>query len=569
MRRFQNESVIYMLGPCESEIKEAIERFAKEKTQIRLWEKSPSLWLGEHQKHVGEEIRQRLGWLDLPLKGLSQIENLKSSSSEAKENFKKAVLLGMGGSSLAPLVFTRIFGNISNRLKLSVLDSTHPFFIKPFLEDDELRDTLFIVSSKSGGTIETICLFDLFYEKLSSIKENPEENFWIITDRGSKLEPVSKERGIKKLFYAPEDVGGRYSVFSFFGMLPGAVMGIDIKRAFEKGILMMNKCSRDIPFSKNPALFLGTTLGELSVKGKDKLILSGSIEIFPIMSWLEQLIAESTGKDSKGILPVPEKGLLTHSPAEDQVIVYFRLNGSSEPMPEETLNRLNEDGVPVIIIELNEIYDIFQEFYRWEMATAMAGAVLRINPFNQPDVELTKKRAKELINEQGGKAEMNLKSSIIKGHGICIYGLEHASEHINPSHALSSFLGQGKMGNYISIMGYLPGDPSIELLMEELRISVKEKTGITTTAGYGPRYLHSTGQLHKGGANKGIFLIIIHDPDEDIQIPGRGYGFKRLIKAQAVGDYLALKEKGREVIIIEIASPPDKGLKRLINSLKG
>lgn len=568
MEFFKDTSVKYLLGHYESLIRDAINRFSSDNIHIRIWKKDHTVWFDGDFKGKEKEIIERLGWLDLPIRMQSEYHTLTSASDEAKTHFKRCVLLGMGGSSLAPFVFSKIFGKADAYPRLTVLDSTHPLSIESILQEHDLRDTLFIVSSKSGGTIETISLFDLFYYKLSELMNNPHRNFWIITDRGSKLEPLAQERGIENIFYAPEDVGGRYSVFSFFGMLPGAVMGLDFQRALSRAIDMMNRCSGEVSFAQNPGLILGTVLGALSLRERDKLILSGSPEIFPITAWLEQLIAESTGKDQKGILPVPEKKLISFNTGDDQVIVYFRVRGSSDPLPEEHLQNLSKSGHPVIIIQLEDIYDIFSEFYRWEMATAMAGAVLGINPFDQPNVELAKKRTSEIISAWGRKEPFYDEPPIIMEDGISLYGLSGEFKMGSLSHAVESFLAQAGSGDYISIMAYLPINDRIDQLIEDLRIVVRERTGIVTTASYGPRYLHSTGQLHKGDGGKGLFVVITHKGDRDIPIPERSYGFQTLIMAQAMGDYLALKERGRRVIRIDMPSEFEDGMNRLINCIK-
>jgi transaldolase / glucose-6-phosphate isomerase len=436
----------------------------------RIWERDPSVWTG------GDEASW-LGWLDEPLRMLERVDDLLEFASTVE--YDTAVLLGMGGSSLAPEVMRRLF----QVQTFHVLDTTHPTAIRRLEERLDLDRTLFVVSSKSGSTLETRSHADYFFERAG----RNGERFVAVTDPGSELESLASERGFYDVFPGEPTIGGRYSALSMFGIVPATLMGLDILRLLERAEEMREACRLA---DGNPGLELGTAMGEGWRYGRDKVLVAPNTGGFGL--WVEQLLAESTGKDDKGLVP-----LLIESEGDD-------------------LQR-HEARLP-------DPYELGQEFFRWEFATAVAGSILEINPFDQPDVQAAKDKTNEVL--RAGDAP------------------------IEPEGSLDEALESAKAGqDYIAILAFI--DPDREAELEPL-VERARATGCAVTAGLGPRYLHSTGQLHKGGPNRGVFVHVVDDLGEELAIPGRDFGFRRLIAAQAVGDYQALKERGRRIVRLRL-----------------
>ncbi|HMF51929.1 MAG TPA: bifunctional transaldolase/phosoglucose isomerase, partial [Candidatus Saccharimonadales bacterium] len=451
----------------------------------RVWKKDPTPWSKEPQP----ELTDRLGWLELPVTMEKQIGALRAFADQVKaDGIKHVVVLGMGGSSLAPAVFQDTFGNAQGYPALQVLDSTHPAAVKAVESRIDLAQTLFLVSSKSGTTPETNSYFYYFWEKLKQIKSDPGGHFVAITDAGTPLEKLARERNFRATFNAPEDVGGRYSALTQFGLVPAALIGIDLAGLLARARLMSQACGATVSDGNNPGLLLGAVLAEVALAKRDKVtfLCSPSLAAFP--SWLEQLIAESTGKDKKGIVPVANEPL---APPEkysaDRLFVYLRLHGDENHQLDRLLAALEANGHPALRIDLADKSDLGQEFFRWEFAVAAAGAVIGIHPFNQPDVQLAKDLAKKAMSEGDSAASAKLKDEVA------------AADRDALDKALASWLGKKKARDYVAIQAYINPSAEHSAELHTLCAGLQERLGVAVTIGFGPRFLHSTGQLHKGG----------------------------------------------------------------------
>jgi len=540
----------------------------------RIWDLDGTVWVPNPDEAARTpELSDRLGWLNIAEEMLAEVDNLTAFAVEVKEaGFQEVVLLGMGGSSLAPEVYMTIFGTSSpcegegqggGGLPLTVLDSTNPeqvLAVRNKLADP--AKTLFVVSSKSGGTLETLSFYKYFYDLVGQSKGNPGENFVAITDPGSKLKKLAQEKGFRRVFYGPPEVGGRYSALTYFGLAPAALIGVDLARLLRRANSMADACRSHAVH--NPGLQLGAALGELALGGRDKITFFASPKIEAFSMWAEQLIAESLGKHGQGILPVVGEAM--GEPAfynNDRIFVYLRLAGDDNVELDGKIDVLEAAGQPVITVDLDELEDIGQEFFRWEMATAAAGATLKINPFDQPNVELAKQKARELMDEFDQSGALPVAAPTLDYEDIDVYGPAMGE---SVTEALKAFLTNYKPGDYVAIMAYLPYQEAVDAALNELRLTLRTGLRSATTVGYGPRFLHSTGQLHKGDGNKGLFIQITHTPAQDVEIPGEKYTFATLVAAQAQGDYNALEENGRRLIRFHIEKGGDLAgaIRRLI-----
>jgi len=538
----------FELGEWKTKVEERLKLWKKQGFSRRLWAKDHTLWFSNPQP----EITDRLGWLALPEKMRDNLEEISSFAEQIKdEGISHVVLLGMGGSSLAPDVFQKTFGNAPGYPGLIVLDSTHPSAVLSVEDKLDLDRTLFIVSSKSGTTLETLSLFRYFWSKVSLDTDNPGRHFIAITDLGSPLMKLARERGFRRVFEANPDVGGRYSALTYFGMVPAALIGMDIHTLLDRAWTASENCAFCVSEEKAGGIILGASLGEIS-RDRDKLtfIASDSISSFP--DWLEQLIAESTGKEGKGILPVAGEPFASVSEySQDRFFVFLTLAGESDSGLEDRMDALKQAGYPFVRIDLSDKFDLGREIFSWEVAVASAGSVLGIHPFNQPDVQLAKDFTKESMENIGKEKEESDE------------GTWSIDEPEALSQALKDWLGQAKKGDYIALQAYLtPSEETTESL-QGIRFELLKLTRLATTLGYGPRFLHSTGQLHKGGPNNGLLLQIVDEPSIDLPVPETDYDFKALIKAQSLGDYQALTERGRRILRVNLETDVQKGLGRL------
>ena len=514
------------IGTSISDIEAALVGLDRDDIVGRMWHKDHTVWRTEPA-----EIANRLGWLSVADLMSEQVPALQSFALEVKDaGFRYVVLLGMGGSSLGPEVLRQTFGSAKEYPELIVLDSMIPASVRSVKEAIDPAKTLFIVSSKSGNTTEPLALFQYFKALVVVAigKEKAGQNFIAITDPGTPLGKLAEDEGFRRIFLNPSDIGGRYSVLSYFGLVPAALVGIDIMMLLDRSDSMREACASCVPVHDNPGAWLGACMGTLALKGRDKLTLITSPGISSFGLWVEQLIAESTGKDGKGLIPVAGEPLM--EPAhygDDRLFIFLRLQDDDNSEIDNGVERLRASGQPVLILDMRDKYDMGGEFYRWEFATAIAGRILGIHPFNQPNVQQAKDATERVLQEY--TASGNLPS-------------------VETARYAAELLTKAEKGTYLAIMAYMHETPGADKALMELRRKVVERYGIATTLGYGPRFLHSTGQLHKGGPDTGLFLQITVDHEQDVPIPGKPYTFGVVADAQAVGDLEALRSLGKHII---------------------
>ena len=452
-------------------------------------------------------------------------------------------------------------------MKLSILDTTDPGTVHQIESEIPLKDTLFIVASKSGTTAEPLAFGDYFYAKLKDLKgDKAGENFVAITDPGSPFIQTANDLGYRKVFLNFEEVGGRFSALTYFGLVPAALYGVNIGELLERAVRMMRACGAyGATEGVNPGLQLGAALGVLATKGRDKMTLVVPDALHDLGLWLEQLLAESTGKQGKGILPVA--GEMLGMPAiygDDRVFAYVGYQDEADDANTRKLDALVQDGSPVITIRLNDALDLGAEFFRWEMATAVAGAVLRINPFDQPNVQAAKTATDKLMKEVEAKGQLPEQQKTLSADGLDYYTNASAD---NAEDLLHQFFAQAKEGDYVSIQAYLTETPAISADVAKIREELQQRLHVATTFGYGPRFLHSTGQYHKGGPNTGLFLQLTAANPQDVQLPGRSYSFGTLKNAQAQGDLQALNDNGRRTLHVYLGEDAEHGLRKLQQAL--
>lgn len=542
----------FALGPYRKHVEARLDAWQAASFSRRLWAKDPALW----SPNPLPELSDRLGWLTLPGSMAASIDELHRFAMQIiGEGIEHVVLLGMGGSSLAPEVFQRTFGNAPGFPKLIVCDSTHPAAVRAVENEVDLRRTLFVVSSKSGTTLEPLSFFRYFWSRVGQVASTPGAQFVAITDPGTPLERLGRDRAFRRVVSAPPDVGGRYSALTVFGLIPAALIGVDLSRVLDHAKTMAAACASSVSEHENPAIVLGAALGEFATAGRDKLTVVASPALAGFPEWLEQLVAESTGKDGKGILPVAGEPL--GDPAsygKDRLFAYVHLDGPSEHDHDAQIVALEQAGHPLVRINLTEPTALGQEFFRWEIAVAAAGAALGIDPFNQPDVELAKELARKAMN-----AKDDVHASAIAEVRI--------EEQEAVRRAVDAWLGGSRPGDYIAVQAYLAPSPAIQVKLEQIRTSLRNRFRLATTVGFGPRFLHSTGQLHKGGPNTGLFLQLVDTPPDDLAIPETDYTFGDVIKAQSVGDYQALRQRDRRVLRVNLETAGEYGLVMLAGAM--
>jgi transaldolase/glucose-6-phosphate isomerase len=543
----------YALGAYESAVKARVGQWTEDGLARRIWQKDFTVWSTTRVP----EITDRLGWLRLPDTMEAEVEDLEAFAAEVRsESFEHVVLLGMGGSSLAPEVYKTTFGNRAGYPRLTVLDSTHPDAVRAVRQEIDPRATLFVVASKSGTTIETLCFFRYFYHLLSTDGERAGSHFIAITDPGTPLERLAAERGFRRAFLAPPDVGGRYSALSHFGLVPAALIGLDIGGYIGEARRMAGRCASAGTGDDNPGLFLGAALGELVLAGRDKitLVTSPSLQAFP--GWLEQLIAESTGKDGKGMVPVAGEPLAEPGVYDnDRLFAYVSLGDQADPRTEDLLRDLASNGHPVVRFYVAQKLGLASEMFRWEMAVASASALLGVHPFNQPDVQEAKTLARKAMSSDEPHPSDEADAIPVE-----------SEERI--AAALQEILAGADRGDYLSLQAYIAHSPESARALQAVRESLRSTYRVATTLGFGPRFLHSTGQLHKGGPNKGIFIQLVDRPHKDLPVPETDFTFGSLISAQSLGDLRALRRRNRRVIRIELGPETVRGLERLLAAIE-
>jgi glucose-6-phosphate isomerase len=480
--------------------------------------------------------------------------------------FRHVVHMGMGGSSLAPLAFQRTFAPSGGGLPLTVLDTTDPATILGIERSLPLAETLFIVASKSGTTAEPLAFGDYFYAKLKALKgDQAGENMVSITDPGTPLVALSQERNFRKAFLNFADIGGRYSALSYFGLVPAALMGVDVRELLLRALRMEHACACCVPTAENPGILLGAGMGELALRGRDKVTFLIPEAVTTLGMWLEQLLAESTGKEGSGLVPVAGEPL--GEPVvygDDRLFVHVRLKGKPDDEQERDVMALREAGHPTVTIQMDDLLELGQEFFRWETATATAGAILGVNAFDQPNVQESKDNTNRLLAAVREKGQLPEEKPALVEEPLSLY-MEDAAP--SAAETLARFLDQGRPGDYVALMAYLTEEPQVQQALQAVRLHLRDRLRLATTLGYGPRFLHSTGQLHKGGPNTGLFLQLTADDTEDANIPGQPYTFGAMKRAQALGDLEALRKHGRRVMRVHLGVNAIDGLKYLAEAL--
>ncbi|KPL84523.1 hypothetical protein SE15_05425 [Thermanaerothrix daxensis] len=550
------------LGPFATLLAAQIGRAAHERYIQRLFEADASLWTDDPNGQA--EVRQRLGWLIAPQKSRTLLASLSALANQlVAEGYREAVLLGMGGSSLAPEVFALTFGvgQIGRQpgLNITVLDTTDPEQIAAVAQRLKWGETLFIVSSKSGTTVEVHALMEYFWAWAKSHgDETPGRHFIAVTDPETPLAKLAQERAFREIFYGDPLVGGRYSALTAFGLVPAALLGMNVAQLLNRAETMMEQCLPTQPAGRNPGLVLGILLGLATTHGRDKLTFVADPELIPLGAWLEQLIAESSGKDGRGIIPVDQEPKVSvDTYGQDRLFVYFCLDGVQQARAQTLLAA----GHPVLTFRFRDMYDLGAEMYRWEVAVAMACAYLRVNAFDQPDVEDSKSRTRTLLASYRSQGVLFTESPQWTDEGVSAFTSQQVEGDVSSlTDILKSFVGMAVPGDYIAINAYLPRNEQTIEILQALRKRLLQTTGCATTLGFGPRFLHSTGQLHKGGPNRGLFLQITREPKVDLEIPGQGIRFDTLERAQALGDFEALKARGRRVLYLHFESASLDGL---------
>ena len=530
----------------------ALKKAADEVYVGSLFDHEPSFWTSDQSGH--DEIRERLGWLSLPGQQFSIIDELAAFKEKLlSEGYVHAFVIGMGGSSLAPEVMSQAIAPVDGKgLKLQIIDTTSPDEIAFRVRCVDLRKTLFIVSSKSGGTSETMSAMKYFWAELEKIEpENVGKHFVAITDPNTSLQDLAYRKGFRKVFNARPDVGGRYSVFTHFGLVPAAVMGIDLHKLLGQGNASDLQSRKNVPYPANPNLMLGLVLGEAAKRGKDKLTFIAESFAGSLVPWLEQLIAESSGKEGKGILPIEnEPVLVSQNYPEDRIFVYFKTDGSKAGLVDE----LKQAGQIVITIAIPEPYALAKEFYRWEYATAIACAVLQVNAFDQPNVQLSKAITKDMIHAYQKSGKLEDGEPIWENDQAIVYGFrnEEVLKETDLESLLLAYARSVPEKGYVVLSGFIPRLEENFEFLQTLRGRILNAVNKATTLGFGPRFLHSTGQLHKGGLGGGLFIHFTKDAEHDFEIPGEGMSFGTLQRAQALGDLQALVQKNRAAIRVHL-----------------
>jgi transaldolase/glucose-6-phosphate isomerase len=551
----------FALGKREAAVNRRVGQWKSEHFTRRLWDKDPALW-GQTSP---AEIENRLGWLDLPSKTPIETDRWNRLAREIdEEGFTDIVLIGMGGSSLAPEVFASTLAPGEEGLRFHLCDTTHPAAISALEGAITPDKTAFIVSSKSGKTIETLSLFHYFYARIAGLKPEAGRHFIAVTDPGTPLEALATERSFRSIVRGDPDVGGRFSALSAFGLFPARLAGIDPARLLPLAADMERTCGPGTAEDGNPALRLGAALGELTLAGLDKVTFLASQSLKALPVWIEQLIAESTGKDGKGILPVVgERASAPDAYSKDRVFVHHALAEEENVTQNAILRSVEARGFPVVRIILETEDDLGAEMYRWEVAIAAACAVLSVHPFNQPDVEGAKRLAREAMDRSEGTGDAKGGSA----GGADGLAIDLARDPAASWRGLDRLLAKRRPGDYIALQAYL--EPSREMAdrLQALRVRLSQLAQVPVTMGFGPRYLHSTGQLHKGGPDRGIFLQLVDTPAKDLPIPESEHTFRELIRAQSAGEWQALQALGRRVLRLELGAEARASLDALLNLL--
>ena len=555
-------------APLTQAVQSTLKDWQAGNKMARLWRGDPSLWTGEDED-------KWVGWLPIVEDQLAHLQQLNEAASDAAEaGFTHALLLGMGGSSLCPEVLKITYGKQPGHPELHVLDSTDPAQIKSIESQVDLAKTLCIVASKSGSTLEPNIFKQYFYDRMQQVvgKDKAGEHFIAITDPDSKMQQVAERDHFRKIFFGVASIGGRYSALSNFGMVPAAVMGLDLKKFLQRTNEIVQACKPEVPVDQNPGAVLGAIMGTLGNIGRNKVTIITSPGIHDLGAWLEQLIAESTGKIGKGLIPVDREELGASAVyGNDRLFIHLRLADEPDTAQEQKLDALRNAGHPVVEIELGDTYDLGQEFFRWEIATAVAGSILKINPFNQPDVEASKIVTRQLTEAYEKSGKLPEEAPLFDDGNIKLFTDERNAASLNKlvgtDRSLTGFLrahlSQFNPGDYMALLGYIEMNAAHEESLQAIRHAVRDRKHVATCLGFGPRFLHSTGQAYKGGPNTGVFLQITCDDANDLPVPGQKYTFGIVKAAQARGDFQVLADRKRRALRVHLPKNVKVGLDKL------
>ncbi|MGI8731907.1 MAG: glucose-6-phosphate isomerase [Pyrinomonadaceae bacterium] len=563
------ESMTASLGAYQEPVARALVEAEQTGIMRRIWQKDASVWKDDEAHQA--IIRNSLGWLTVSGKMISAADEIVAFADQIRlsGDFKHVMLCGMGGSSLCPEVMRQTFGTQTNYPELLVLDSTDPDVLTYFSSQIDIERCLFVIASKSGTTTEPLVFYKYWYDQVRQRKSNPGDSFVAITDPGTRMVEMATADKFRHIFLNPADIGGRYSALSYFGMVPAALMGLDIRKLLAQAETMIKACSAERGVAESPGALLGTIMGECARAGRNKLTIVTEDRISALGLWIEQLVAESTGKEGQGILPV--NGELLGAPSvygDDRLFVSISVEVVAETR--NKLEALASGGHPIVYRTLNDLYDLGGEFFLWEIATAFAGWRLRINPFDQPNVQESKDATKELLDYFKTRGQLQEQEPVVSDGTLAVYAADRIRESVSASSvrdALRAHLASAKPGDYIAMLDYTEETPEIESALQSIRTQLRDATKCATTTGYGPRFLHSTGQLHKGGPDTGVFIQITAPDQVDVPIPGEPYTFSVLKQAQALGDFRSLSAHGRRAIRVDLGQDVLSGLQRLREQL--
>jgi transaldolase / glucose-6-phosphate isomerase len=540
----------------------ATERWRRGGLSRRLWDGDKTLWTGTDEDRW-------LGWLTVIEAEIADLNRLEAFAREVRERaYTDVVLLGMGGSSLGPEVLAETFGQRGGWPRFHMLDSTDPAQIRALERDIDLRNTLFIVASKSGSTLEPNIFKQYFFARVGGVDRNAGAQFVAITDPGSSLEAAAKRDGFAHIFHGVKSIGGRYSVLSKFGLVPAAAIGVDLRAFLCMARKMVYSCGADVPPSANPGVQLGIAMGVLAQHGRDKVTLIAAPKIAAIGAWLEQLLAESTGKHGTGLIPIADEPLgAPEASGRDRLFAYLRLDDDVDPEQQQFVEALERLGQPVVRIRVKSPLQIGQEFVRWEIATAVAGAILGINPFDQPDVEASKVKTRALVAEYEKTGKLPDEQPIFRSDGMALFADARNAAALGRNNTLDGYLkahfNRLGAGDYAALLAYVARSPAHVEALTAMRSRLLRAKHVATCLGFGPRFLHSTGQAYKGGPNSGVFLQITCGDAEDVPVPGQRYGFSAVKAAQARGDFDVLAERGRRALRVHLGPDVASGLRTL------
>lgn len=561
-----------MPAPLARAVEDALENWQNERKAERLWDHDPSLW-------TNKDENKWLGWLNIVDQQRPTIRRFTNFAAEVRDSgFTDVLLLGMGGSSLCPEVLRKSFGRIDDHPELHVLDSTDPAQVRTFENKIDLPHTLFFVSSKSGTTLEPNIFKQYFFERAKKAvgESRAGQQFVAITDPGSKLRQEAERDHFRKIFLGVPEIGGRYSALSDFGLAPAAAMGIDVERLLDRAGRMVAACGPTVAAKNNPGAIVGAVLGVAHNQGRDKITITASRQIYDLGAWLEQLLAESTGKQGQGLIPVDREALSTPDRyGDDRLFIHLRVEADRDTSQQAALEVLKNAGHPVMTISLADVYDLGQEFFRWEFATAVAGSIMGINPFDQPDVEASKVATRTLTEQFEKSGSLPAEQPFFAREGIQLYADEQNRAALAEGSADFSFRGYLKShferlrdNDYFALLAYVEMTEANEHFLQAGRHAVRDARRVATCLGFGPRFLHSTGQAYKGGPNSGLFLQVTCDDAHDLPVPGQQYTFGVVKAAQARGDFQVLAERNRRVLRVHLGADVTAGLQQLQAAIK-